>query len=76
MIKHNSNNPSKLRVLSEDELLAVVGGDGSSGVTGSDSSDPSSNSATDIGPDNVQKKHVSNIKWTPGKADVGSGGGS
>ena len=22
----------------------------------------------DLGPDNVQKKHVANIKWTPGKA--------
>ena len=25
----------------------------------------------DLGPDNVQKKHVANIKWTPGKATVG-----
>jgi hypothetical protein len=29
----------------------------------------------DLGPDNVQKKHVSNIKWTPGKATVGMGMG-
>lgn len=25
----------------------------------------------DLGPDNVQKKHVANVKWTPGKATVG-----
>jgi hypothetical protein len=31
--------------------------------------------ANDMGPDNVQKKHVSNIKWTPGKATVGIGMG-
>ena len=31
--------------------------------------------ANDLGPDNVQKKHVSNIKWTPGKATVGIGMG-
>ena len=29
----------------------------------------------DLGPDNVQKKHVSNIKWTPGKATLGIGMG-
>jgi hypothetical protein len=29
----------------------------------------------DLGPDNVQKKHVANIKWTPGKATVGIGMG-
>ena len=29
----------------------------------------------DLGPDNIQKKHVSNIKWTPGKATVGIGMG-
>ncbi len=29
----------------------------------------------DLGPDNVQKKHVSNIKWTPGKATIGIGMG-
>jgi hypothetical protein len=29
----------------------------------------------DLGPDNVQKKHVANIKWTPGKATVGMGMG-
>lgn len=29
----------------------------------------------DLGPDNVQKKHVSTIKWTPGKATVGIGMG-
>src|SRR3977135_340803 len=27
--------------------------------------------SNDLGPHNVQKKHVSNIKWTPGKATVG-----
>jgi hypothetical protein len=31
--------------------------------------------ANDLGPDNVQKKHVANIKWTPGKATVGIGMG-
>lgn len=31
--------------------------------------------ANDLGPDNVQKKHVSNIKWTPGKATLGIGMG-
>ena len=30
---------------------------------------------SDLGPDNVQKKHVSNIKWTAGKAAVGIGMG-
>lgn len=29
----------------------------------------------DLGPDNVQKKHVANIKWTAGKATVGVGMG-
>lgn len=29
----------------------------------------------DMGSDNVQKKHVGNIKWTPGKATVGIGMG-
>ena len=29
----------------------------------------------DLGPDNVQKKHVSTIKWTPGKVIVGIGMG-
>jgi hypothetical protein len=29
----------------------------------------------DLGPDNRQKKHVSNIKWTPGKATIGIGMG-
>jgi hypothetical protein len=32
--------------------------------------------ANDLGPENVQKKHVSNIKWTPGKATIGIGMGS
>jgi hypothetical protein len=32
--------------------------------------------ANDLGPDNVQKKHVANIKWTPGKATVGIGMGN
>ena len=27
--------------------------------------------SNDLGPDNIQKKHVSNIKWTAGKATVG-----
>lgn len=31
--------------------------------------------SNDLGPDNIQKKHVSNIKWTPGKATVGMGMG-
>lgn len=31
--------------------------------------------ANDLGPDNIQKKHVANIKWTPGKATVGIGMG-
>lgn len=31
--------------------------------------------ANDLGPDNFQAKHVSNIKWTPGKATVGIGMG-
>ncbi len=31
--------------------------------------------ANDLGPDNVQKKHVANIKWTAGKATVGIGMG-
>jgi hypothetical protein len=30
----------------------------------------------DLGPDNIQKKHVANIKWTPGKATVGIGMGN
>jgi hypothetical protein len=29
----------------------------------------------DMGPDNIQKKNVANIKWTPGKATVGIGMG-
>jgi len=29
--------------------------------------------SNDMGPDNVQKKHVANIKWTPGKATIGIG---
>jgi hypothetical protein len=29
----------------------------------------------DLGPDNVQKKHVSNVKWTPAKATIGIGMG-
>lgn len=32
--------------------------------------------ANDLGPDNVQKKHVANIKWTPGKATIGIGMGN
>jgi hypothetical protein len=32
--------------------------------------------SNDLGPDNVQKKHVSNIKWTPGKATIGIGMGN
>lgn len=31
--------------------------------------------SNDLGPSNVQKKHVSNIKWTPGKATIGIGMG-
>jgi len=31
--------------------------------------------ANDLGPDNVQKKHVANIKWTDGKATIGIGMG-
>ena len=31
--------------------------------------------SNDLGPDNVQKKHVANVKWTPGKATVGIGMG-
>jgi hypothetical protein len=31
--------------------------------------------ANDLGPDNIQKKHVANIKWTPGKATIGIGMG-
>jgi hypothetical protein len=31
--------------------------------------------SNDLGPDNVQKKHVSNIKWTPAKATIGIGMG-
>src|SRR4051812_34042730 len=31
--------------------------------------------ANDLGPENFQKKHVANIKWTPGKATVGAGMG-
>ena len=31
--------------------------------------------SNDLGPDNVQKKHVSNFKWTGGKATVGIGMG-
>lgn len=32
--------------------------------------------ANDLGPENYQKKHVSNIKWTPGKATIGIGMGN
>jgi hypothetical protein len=32
--------------------------------------------ANDLGPDNVQKKHVANVKWTPGKATIGIGMGN
>ena len=32
--------------------------------------------ANDLGPDNFQAKHVSNIKWTPGKITVGAGMGA
>jgi hypothetical protein len=31
--------------------------------------------ANDLGPENMQKKHVSNIKWTPAKATIGIGMG-
>jgi hypothetical protein len=31
--------------------------------------------SNDLGPDNMQKKHVANIKWTAGKATVGMGMG-
>jgi hypothetical protein len=31
--------------------------------------------ANDLGPDNIQKKHVSNFKWTGGKATIGIGMG-
>lgn len=31
--------------------------------------------SNDLGPDNMQAKHVSNIKWTPGKVTVGAGMG-
>jgi len=31
--------------------------------------------ANDMGPDNVQKKHVGNWKWTPAKASIGIGMG-
>jgi hypothetical protein len=31
--------------------------------------------SNDLGPDNVQKKHLANIKWTPGKATIGIGMG-
>jgi len=31
--------------------------------------------ANDLGPELFQKKHVANIKWTPGKATVGAGMG-
>jgi hypothetical protein len=27
----------------------------------------------DLGPENIQKKHVANIRWTPGKATIGIG---
>jgi hypothetical protein len=29
----------------------------------------------DLGPDNIQKKHIANIKWTAGKCSVGAGMG-
>lgn len=32
-------------------------------------------STTGLGPDNVEKKNIANIKWTPGKATVGMGMG-
>jgi len=31
--------------------------------------------SNDLGTDNVQKKHIANIKWTPGKATIGIGMG-
>jgi hypothetical protein len=31
--------------------------------------------SNDLGPDNLQKKHVAGIKWTPGKASIGIGMG-
>jgi hypothetical protein len=31
--------------------------------------------SNDLGPDNVQKKHVANFRWTPGKAAIGIGMG-
>jgi hypothetical protein len=31
--------------------------------------------SNDLGPENVQKKHVANIKWTPAKATIGIGMG-
>src|SRR4051812_49599231 len=31
--------------------------------------------ANDLGPDNMQKKHVTNFKWTGGKATAGIGMG-
>ncbi len=31
--------------------------------------------ANDLGPDNLQKKHIANIGWTPGKAKIGIGMG-
>jgi hypothetical protein len=55
-IDFNSQNKAP-HELSLEELQVVAGGDDSSGSDDSGSSD-----------DNVQKKHVSNIKWTPGKA--------
>ena len=27
----------------------------------------------DLGPETIQKKHVANIRWTPGKATIGIG---
>jgi len=32
--------------------------------------------ANDLGPDNIQMKHLSNIKWAPGKATIGMGMGN
>jgi len=32
--------------------------------------------SNDLGPENIQKKHVANIKWTPGKATIGIGMGN
>ena len=31
--------------------------------------------SNDLGPENIQKKHVANIKWTPAKATIGIGMG-